>query len=584
MPMDGAMLHALVDELKPALTGGRVDKIYQINDTDLLLKFRVQSRTRNLLVSAHATKAHLMMTDQPPTAPTSPPLLTMVLRKHLSGGRLTDIVQDGLDRTIHLHFEATDDIGDRTRRTLAIEIMGKHSNIILFDTDSRTIIDSLKKVNHLISRHREVLPGRPYILPPGQNQTNLLDLDPEQVSALLVDQDGDLASVLSRTFEGISRKTFEYLLPRKGLEHQQVDEMGEWEYQLLGELLDEFSKSLQSGQHQPTLEQTDRGTLDCFLFPSPVIENPLTFSTTNDMIDAMIRRQSLVDALGKTRNQLSRQIRGWTTKLEKKASIHEKNLQKAEETRIWQLRGELLTVNLHQVRPGMKELTVSNYYDPDHSDFTIPLDPSLSPSANASRFFKKVGKVREAAKVSRRMLGTIRSDLDYLASVEDAVGRAETLAELDEITAELVKTGFLAPPRGKHKKKPAPGSTPLVFRSTGGFLIYVGKNNRQNDWLTMKQAAPEDLWFHVRQMPGAHVILKTGGRQPDERSLLEAATLAAWFSRGQNSTKVPVDYTTRKHLRKPKGAKPGMVIYDTFQTLLTDPDPALLDKLRVSES
>lgn len=566
MPMDGAMLVALTGEIRETLTGARVDKIYQPGDHDLLIRLRTRTENINLYLSAHPVRGGICMTRNAFTAPQPPPLLTMVMRKHLSGGRLVAVRQDGLDRTIFLDFLATSEIGDPVRRTLILEVMGRHSNIILLDGDKNTVIDALVRFNHLVSRHREILPGRIYASPPPRQGLRFLDPLPE-ILPLPENEEGSLAEHFSRIFPGLGSKTLQELLKPAGQDPDRVRI-----------LLEDFRSRLLNSSHQPCMTLNPPVPADIFLFPvdSPHIRQ---FTSVSDMVSTYYQMLGESDRFHSEQRKLQRSLRQMIARREKKMEIHEENLREAEKADVWRIRGELLTANLHRIRPGMDSITLDNYYLDPPEPLTLELDPALSPSANANRCFRRVSKVREAAKVSRQILEQLREDLTYLETVEVSLKQAETTGDLMEILEELTRSGFLGRPPGRQQKPVTPNG-PMRFISTTGMEILVGRNNRQNDWLTMKQAADTDVWLHTKEIPGSHVILKTRDGTYDETSLLEAATLAAWFSKARDSVKVPVDYTPRKHLRKPGGSRPGMVVYDRNRTILVDPDPALAENLR----
>lgn len=582
MPTDGVLLYALSRELNQKLIQGRVDKIYGLNRTDVLIRLRSAQGNQKLFLSAHPVHGGLYLTKQDYQTPATPSLFTMVLRKHLSGGKLLSVHTHQMDRIVFLDFVARNELGDLCKKTLILEVMGKHSNLILVD-DKMVIIDAQKKFNHLVSRHREVLPNIPYVFPPDPDKFNLMDYDFDHLSDDLMkysetSEQEDFVHLLPQMFKGFSSATVKAILQDCELGEASLQYAGRLEYDRLGGCLADFRELLLMHPREGYLLYRKSLPSDVALLPGKNQEFK-TFDSLSVAIDTMYGEKTANDKREQEKQKLKKTMKQRLKKLLKKLAIHEDNIQKAEETDIYRIKGELLTASLHTIRPGLKKITVENYYDPDYAKIEIELNPAISPSANAAKYFKKVSKIREAAKVSREMLYDLKKDIDYLESILLSLDNVTSLNDIEEIEDEVRRIGFIPPQKGKQKKKRKIESKPMRFVSSSGMEILVGKNNRQNDRLT-RSANDDDLWLHTKKIPGSHVILKTEQGKYDEQSLAEAATLAAFYSKGRQSSKVEIDYTLKKNVKKPGGAKPGMVIYETNQTFLADPNEELVNNIK----
>lgn len=576
MIMDGVLLYAISKELSSSLLGARIDKIYDTGKKELLFKLRNQRTNYKLRISTHASRGAVYLSQASPKTPMAPSLFAMVLRKHLSGGIIRQVKTTGMDRILTLTIEAYDELGDLSHKELVIELMGKHSNCILLKEDG-TIIDALTKYDHLVSRHREILTNRPYLPPPASKKYNLLDYDLDQLSQDLLDledQAENIGQAISLTFEGFSTKTASDFLKASEVEERDLSLYGRLDFQRLIQALGRFRDRLREGPQTVYLIRKKGRPHNVSLFP--VGDETRAYDSVSRAIDDSLDETSRRQNLEKEKNKLAKALRQRLKKQEKKETIHADNIKRAKETDIYRIKGELLTANMHNVRPGMTSIKVDNYYDPAYEKIEIDLDPSLSPAANASRYFKRVSKIREAAKKSREIILSVRREIDYLESLLYHLDQAETMADIEDILSELGKLSYhpqQKKAKKKKKKKEAP-SQPRHFISSQGNPILVGKNNRQNDRLRRK-AQGEDLWFHAKDIPGSHVILKVSSPEPSPQEITEAASLAAYYSKGQSSSKVTVDYLEVKGLKKPKQAKPGMVIYHHNQSVLVDPQEAI---------
>ncbi len=582
MPLDAICLEALVDELRDQIVGARIDKVFQPERDELGLALRGQNGNVRLLISANPSNARVHITQQSRENPSAPPMFCMLMRKHLVGARIMEITQPPAERVVQFHVDVNDEMGERVRRVLVAELMGRHSNLILVDAENR-IIDCLKRVDHEMSEMRPVLPGLFYHLPPAQTKADPHDLASWRSRWADADGTDAIESWMVREFSGLSPLVArELLFQTTGQTALRFCEMtAEARQTLLGNL-EKYVYALQQKIFEPCLLM-DGDTPTQFSYV-PILQYgdrftrsaPETFSELLDVYftrrDAAEHRQKRAAGLRKTvQNALDRTKR----KLALQASEYAATLNR-EHLRVC---GDLLMANLHTLKRGQPVAIVQDFYDPETPMVEIPLNVTLSPQQNAAKYYKDYTKAKTAQEVLQLHMEKGRTDVVYLESVLEAIERVTGESDINEIREELSQTGFLPQIKGK-KKGPAP-SKPLVFRSTTGMMIYVGRNNRQNDELTLKTADKTDMWLHVQKIAGSHVIINCEHQTPDDKTLEEAAILAATHSQGKNGQKVPVDYTAVKNVKKMSGGKPGMVIYDKFQTVFVDPSTALAETLRV---
>lgn len=565
MALDGMFLYALVKELQ-RLVGGKIAKIYQPFEREVILHIRAQGQTHRLLLSADPTYPRLYLTKEQVPNPDQPPLFCMVLRKHLEGGIIDKLEQvPCAERIVHLDIRTRDDLGQTVHKRLIVEIMGKHSNIILVDAKSGTIIDSIRHVSSDISQYRSILPGHPYIAPPDQGKLNPFTVDQDTFLAKLNFNQGKLDQQMVQHFRGISP-----LLAREIL-HQAVlpQQLNLWRS------FKSLMERIQKGPYEPVLMQgKERSAF--YLFPLAHLNGEKTsYPDLSALLDHYFTIQTRQNRLKQLTGDLTRVV---TKALAKNKNKREKLVQtlkeseKADQYRLW---GELLLAHLHQVKRGDKEVEVINYYDEKQRPLIIPLDPELSPSDNAQRYFKTYTKLKVAQEKAKDQLEQTEQEIAYLETVLHQLEQA-SWSDIEEIRQELMEEGYLKP-KGKNMKKKTQPPQPKRFYSSEGIPILVGGNNRQNDYLTGHLASAEDTWLHTKDIPGSHVVVKS--RNVTETTLREAAILAAYFSKARHSSQVPVDYTLVKHVRKPKGAKPGFVIYERQKTVYVTPDEELVIKL-----
>ncbi|KAF1086783.1 hypothetical protein SPSYN_00502 [Sporotomaculum syntrophicum] len=582
MPFDGLFLYHVCHELNAQLLQGRIERIYQPAREEIVLIISKSRGKYRLLLNANAQNARVHLTEQSTPNPASPPMFCMFLRKHLEGGRISGFYQPGLDRVLDIRVDCRDELGRPAEKSLICEIMGRHSNIILVSQPDNTILDGIRRYGHAVSRHREVLPGEPYIPPPEPQKANPLTvLEDDFRETLMSGQlDDNLAVALQKTLDGLSIPTCRELVKLSGLSSDiLLDHCGEHELRMLWQTWQPLASDAREHQLQALLVGNHQGEPVEF-FPFPVVEDEkFTYTTgpANAIADEFFTRKQDREAVNKQRNLLLGVINKEVKRLNKKLALQKKSVAEAGEAERLRLYGELLTANIYRMERGMHEIELENYYDPEAKPVIVPLNNSLTPSENAQHYFNKYNKANNTKKAAGEMARLSEEELEYLEGVKTSLEIAENMDDLAEIHRELTKQGYIKKPPvrpGKKREKETKKQIkPLQYVSSEGFTVLVGKNNHQNDTLTLKTAEDSDIWLHTCKIPGSHVIIRTAGREVPEKTLLEAAALAAYYSRARESSKVPVDYTLRKYVKKPNGAKPGYVIYEKQKTVYVDPRP-----------
>lgn len=582
MPQDGVLLHGMTRELDALLVGARIDKVLQPERDELHLLLRGAGENLRLLLSASSNHARIHITQKAKPNPIEPPVFCMLLRKHLCGGRVLKVQQEGLDRILDVMIENRDELGEPAVFTLTIEIMGRHSNIIVH-REGR-IIDSIKRIPLSLSRVREVLPGLPYERPPAQDKKNPLELLGEEAYFALLEQAGEGQSVdraICSLLSGVATASAQDIARRADVSGLVMQDLGTHARVRLAREMDAWFTRVRMGDFAPTLVLDDiQSPVDILPFPFAVY-SPERMHAQPSLSRAMYAFYEGRDRKERSRQRsqtLNRVLSQALSRAENKLAVQRQALQDAGEMETLRLQGELLTANLYRVQKGMRTIEVDNYYTPGET-LAIPLDIRKNPSENAQAFFKRYAKMRAALARATEELPHTQQEIEYLQGQLDNLEKCTTEAELVEIREELVQEGILRPEKGKKKKQPKlpPPSKPLKVMLPGGIAAYIGKNNQQNDRLTLRDAAPDDVWLHVKDAPGSHVIIKDSN--PAQEALLAAAMLAAHYSSQKDSSNVAVDYTQRRYVKKPSGAKPGMVIYTHQRTLYVTPDAALLAKL-----
>ena len=577
MPLDAICLQGVVGELAPQLTGSRIEKIQQPARDQIILLLR---GSRRLFLNAGANQPRIHLTEQLRDNPSQPPMFCMLLRKHLSGGIIESVRQEPLERVVTLTVLASDEMGERSRFTLVWEGMPRRANLILCDRDGR-IIDCLRRVDLEAEQDRQVLPGLFYRLPTRQDKRSPLSVTEEEFAALLgrAAPDAPLDAWLLDTFTAISPLVARELTVRACGSIDAPASQGN----ALWDVFSRWQRDVNENTFTPTLIKRN-GSLADFTY-GPVTQygtyaETEIYDSFSHLLDDFYEKREQAERVKQKGRDLLKTATTARDRVRRKLAAQEKELAACLDRDHLRICGELITANLYRMERGQSRLTAQNYYDENCTDVDIPLDVRLSPQENAARYFKQYAKAKTAEKYLTAQLQRGREELQYLESVLQELAQAESEQDFNDIRTELTDGGYL---RGWGKKQPGfqRASKPREFRSSAGLRILVGRNNRQNDRLTTKDADKRDIWLHTQKSHGSHMILCTGGAEPDEQSLMEAASLAAYFSQAQGSTKVPVDYTPVKFVKKPAGAKPGMVVYTTYQTMLADPDEELVKRLSV---
>ncbi|MGI6711591.1 MAG: Rqc2 family fibronectin-binding protein [Bacillota bacterium] len=578
MPFDGFVMAAVTSELQDKIILGRLVKISQPERHLVIFRIKKAQNYFNLLFSAHPTTGRIHLTSTARENPLKPPLFCMVLRKHLEGGRITGINQKGLERILEIKVEAHNELGEQCDKTLIIEIMGKHSNILLIDPLSNNILDGIRRYNHSVSRYREVLPGKPYLPAPSQNKADPLFTDEEEFRSLILSLPltTKISKAIVQNFSGFSPLLAREIVFRSGLfEDAMIDNLGDYELIRLWQAFQDLKETVKTANYQATVIKHG-WELNDFLPVQTVQytkEETEEFSSISEALDYFYQTKELQNLFSSRQRELTKIIKNETVRVEKKLSLQSMKLLEAEDAEKFKFFGELITANLHRLSQGIEKATLDDFYRPGQT-VEVLFDPTLTPIGNAQLYFKKYNKAKSSKTLIQEQIDKGREELNYLESVLSSIEHSESLKDLDEIRAELVDSGYLKEKSPQRRGKPEKDSPqPLSFTSKDGYSILVGKNNKQNDLLTQRIAHKNDLWLHAKNIPGSHVIIrKKPGTEIPFSTIEEAAKLAAFFSKARNSSQVPVDYTIVRQVKKPHGAKPGMVIYFEQKTLYVTPE------------
>lgn len=570
MSFDGMVTLAAVKEFKEKLALGKIEKIYQPQPEQLLFNIHTKQGKQRLFISSAGNHSAAYLVNDTPENPPEPPVFCMVLRKHLSAARINDIVQHENDRIIEIIMETVNELGFSVNKKLIIELMGKHSNILLIDMATDKIIDSIKHVSIDVNRARQILPGKAYRYPPAQDKTPFMEVTSDDMQRFISSELQPERAILAN-IQGISPALADTIAATG---NTCVDpEIGSADpsecYAKLRSIID----SIESGVSYPVVYADETGKpVDFHITPLTVYENSyeaISFNTFSEAASYFFNHRESSNTIKQKSNDLMRVVKSHLDKLKLKTQRLNEDLFKAENSEKYRIYGELLTANLHAAKPGASSITVLNYYDGSQVD--IPLDPKFSPSKNAQNYYKKYGKSKTAVKEKKIQLEEVGREIDYLESVVSFIDRASSIEEVDLLKQELIESGFIRFRKTKKEQKKVSKPKPYSYTISSGKTVLVGRNNKENDWLTLKKASGTDMWFHTKDIPGSHTILFLEGNEPTEEDLFETAAIAAFHSKGADSENVPVDYTKVRHVKKPSGAKPGMVIFYHNRTLYVTP-------------
>ena len=568
MSMDGLSLYSAMNELNKRLAGGKIDKIQQTDKEELLLMVRSLGQTHRLLINASAADNRVQLTELKKQAPSEAPMFCMLLRKRIAGGKIVRFEQERLDRVLKISIETYNDLGDLSVFALYCELMGKHSNIILVN-EKGVIVDAIKHVGLGMSSVRFVMPGLEYSAPPAQDKQDPSKASVDDFSMAMCMVGMSIAKALSNAFFGLSPAVAAQLVARY-TDKTECTQLSEAEREELAERLTAFYADMAHGKEKASAVLNALGETEA-VYPFAIAGGGIKlYDSIGEALDSLYinndRREWAKRHGASARKVLQNNIE----RCEKKLALYADALNSEEQMEKCRLYGELLTANLHSLKSGTDTAAVDNYYADPVERIAIPLDRQLTPGENAQRYYKKYQKLKAAREMAIVQREQTLSELNYLEGQLDNLTKCTAENELSELIEELKEQGYIKRDKGGKMKMKLAASKPMHFVSSTGADIYVGKNNRQNDELTLRFASPNDIWMHTKNIPGSHVIVK-GASEQDTATMTEAALLAAYYSRARGSENVAVDYTPRKYVKKPAGAKPGMVIYTTNKTAYVTP-------------
>jgi len=575
MPFDGVAIASVIHELSTTLVGGRIDKISQPEPDEIYINLRSGGKNHKLLLTANAGAPRFNFTEQSKISPLKAPMFCMVLRKHITSGRILDIVQPEFERIAEFHIEAMDEMGDKSVKILLIEIMGKHSNIMLLDTN-RKILDAIKHVSMSVSSVRPILPGMAYSRPPGDKQDPRGICTVEELIQAISPGNLKVQQAIYQHLNGISPILASEICTRANVPHDTfIKDLSVREQELLCVAFSNIMAQVAGRNFENNIYwDEDSKAVDLTALPMTLYANQYlraeTYDSPSTMLEHFYARRDEAYRVSQKTVDLRKLITTHQERCRKKSFMHDRTLEEIKNRDTLRIKGELLMAYMYMVEKGAKTFMAENFYD-DNKPIKITLDPLLTVSENAQRYFKQYNKQKRTFAALQEQIVKNQEDLAYLDSVAAAMETITDEADIAEIRAELATQGFAKRSTVSKNKKAAQTAKPLRYISSDGFDIYIGKNNTQNDNLTLRMANNHDIWMHTKDIPGSHVIVITGGKELSERTILEAANLAAYHSKAKNSTQVPVDYVAKRHVRKPNGAKPGFVIYDSHKTVYVTP-------------
>ena len=572
MALDGIVISNLVYELNKKLTNARISKIAQPETDELLFTCKGPNGNHRLAISASASLPFVYLTQENKPSPLQAPTFCMVLRKHIANGKILRVCQPGLERIIHFEVEHLNELGDLCKKTLIVELMGKHSNIIFCNEDG-IIIDSIKRISSATSSVREVLPNREYFIPATQGEKiNPIGISKEDFLTHIKDKPMPLSKAIYTTFTGISplianeityRANLDGDIPVSGLEETQLLHLANhfiW-----------FMEDIQEHKYSPNIVRNGKEPIDYASVPLTMYAHyeATTFETISEVLENYYAEKNVYTRIRQKSVDLRKIVSTALERNVKKYDLQIKQQRDAEKKEKYKLYGELLQAYGYGIEPGAKFAEVENYYD-NNAMIKIPLDADLSALDNSKKYFEKYGKLKRTSEALEGLIEETHTQIVHLESIQNALDIATSADDLIQIKEELMEYGFIKKNRSAKKEKSK--SKPFHYRSSSGYDIYVGKNNYQNDELSFKVATGNDWWFHAKGMPGSHVIVKANNEELPDHVFEEAGRLAGYYSKGRNNEKIEIDYLQKKNLKKPSGAAPGFVVYYTNYSLVIEPD------------
>lgn len=583
MALDGAFLYAVKSETE-FLKGSRVEKVYQPSRDEIIIGLRTRQGAYRLLISANANNSRVHITKISVDNPKTPPMFCMLLRKHIGGGKLIDIRQDGLERILYLDFECVNELGDVVTITLACEIMGRCSNLVVINQEGK-IIDSIKRVDPEMSRERIILPNTCYQLPPREERLNFLEADKITIANRIKSTEpAELSKALIKVFEGISpilAREWAYYTS-KG-EYLKSSDITPEHINRLMLKIEKCRDMLLNGKCCFTVVKDNDGILKDFSFINIQqygnLMQTCEYNSASELLDAFYAQRDLAVRMKQRANDLFKLLINLNERISRRIAVQSEELEQCRNRDIYKLYGDLLSAEIYKIHKGDTVLVTNNFYDENYPEIEIKLDAMKTPSQNIQHYYNEYKKYSTAEKKLAEQIEKGKEELQYIDSVFDALTRATTENEITQLRLELSEQGYIK--SSFRKGKPEKSLPPLEYKSSDGFTILVGRNNIQNDKLSLKLAEKSDIWLHTQLITGSHVLILTDGETPPDKTVEEACIIASVNSRGKDSNLVPVDYCLAKYVKKPSGAKPGKVIFTNYKTAFVKPDSELAERLRV---
>ncbi len=585
MAFDAIVVNSLARELNEMLEGTKIDKVYQPEKDEVCLKIRAGKDNYKLVLSASPSHPRVYIADNyEKQNPKKAPVFCMTLRKHIQSGVIAGVVQVGFERIIRIAIDSYDELREKTRKYLYVEIMGKHSNIILVHDTENRILDSIKRVPPSVSRLRQILPGMAYELPPVQDKINpMANIDRQELIDRIRSCDMQIFKAIYSNILGLSPTVAREICYRLDIDKSMSSlEIGDGEIDRIIKEINLMFGKLELGQAYPNMiiDQKRDKIVEFSSIKLNQYEDltEINFDRVSQAIESYYISKDIKDRINQRASAMKKSLQIKLDRVNNKIKKQNQELLESEKADDYRVKGELLTSYIYMVQKGMEEVELDNFYD-NNSKIRVSLNKNLTPSENAQRYFKKYNKMKNASEEISKQIKINLEESEYLENSLLAIENCDNDKDLNEIREELIREGYIKSYR-MPKKDIKPNTQYLKYMSSGGNLIMVGKNNKQNDYLTLRLADNEDLWFHTKNIPGSHVVLKCAGKKVLDEEILEAATLAAYYSKAKMSANVPVDYTIKKHVKKPSGAKPGMVIYETNKTAYVTPSDEAKAKIR----
>lgn len=585
MSYDGIVTRAVVDELKDKLLGGRIDKVYQQEKDEILIKVYSKGENHKLVISASSNNPRMHLTKFSKENPKEPPMFCMLLRKHLIGGTILNIEQFSLDRIVFIDVSAIDELGEPTENRLIVEIMGKHSNIILINKESKIIVDSVKRVYEDMSRVREVTPGIEYVSPPDQDKMNpLISTSADFYKNFEISKENlKIFKFFYFNYTGLSPLIGREICFKANVDiDRNIGSLEDIDKERLFLSFDSLMSKIRNSDYNPTMIMDDEDNIIAFYALDLEQFGDAYKSRSNSIsktLDENYHLKDTSDRINQKSNSIKKSINVKLDRASSKLAKQKNELLESKDREKYKVYGDLISANLHNIPRGEKSVELSNFYDENMKTISIPLNIKLSPVQNAQRFYKRYSKLKTAHNLLLKQIPETQNEIDYLENVILSLENSDEIYEIEEVKEELIQEGYLKSSKKDKRSKRSKISKPRHFLSRDDIDIYVGKNNRQNDFLTFKSSNRSDIWMHVQKMPGSHVIIGNNGEEIPDSTLEDAAILAAYYSKGKNLKHVNIDYTERKNVKKFKGAKAGMVIYNNFKTINANPSKEHIRKL-----